>query len=50
MRTRNPVDDPPSAADPLARESFTMRRMTPRQIWALAAAAVGGFLVALIIT
>ena len=40
MRTRH--HDPSRAGDPLARESFTFRRMRPWQIWTLGAIAVGG--------
>lgn len=47
---REPRDVPPAAGDRFARESFTFRRMTPKQIWALGAAAIGGFIVALIVT
>lgn len=33
-------DQPPTERDPLARESFTWRRMRPWHIWTLAIAAV----------
>ena len=36
------------ADDPLARGSFTFRRMRPWQIWALGIIAVGGFAAAVI--
>lgn len=32
-------DQPPTERDPLARESFTWRRMRPWHIWTLAIAA-----------
>lgn len=45
-----PKDQPPSAGDRYARESFTLRRMTRKQIWALAGAAVAAFVVAVVAT
>lgn len=32
-------DEPPTGQDPIARESFTWRRMRPWHIWTLAAVA-----------
>ena len=40
MRTQD--HDPSRTGDPLARESFTFRRMRPWQIWSLGGIAVGG--------
>ncbi|HEX6267246.1 MAG TPA: hypothetical protein VFZ81_10155 [Burkholderiales bacterium] len=43
-------DDPPAAGDRFARESFTLRRMRPWQVWTAAVVAVGGLAAAIILT
>ena len=48
MDPKHTRDDPPAAGDRFARESFTFRRMTRRQIWALGAIALGVLVIALI--
>jgi hypothetical protein len=47
MRTQH--HDASHKGDPLARGSFTFRRMRPWQIWALGIIAVGGFVAAVVL-
>lgn len=42
-------DEPPSAGDRYARESFTFRRMKPRQIWQILIALAVLILVAVLL-
>lgn len=46
MRTQH--HDPARDEDPLARGSFTFRRMRPWQIWTLGVVAVGGLALAIL--